>query len=218
LHEGDVRNGEGQVVLVMGEPGIGKSRLMEEFQVRIKAAAHLWIECAGAPFFANTPLHAVTRMLDQSLGWRSDKSPEERIGWLERAPETTGIKLSEAVPLIAEMLNLAISEKYPPLMLSPEQRRKRLLAALARWVFSATRDQPLVIVMEDLHWIDPPTLELLQTLVEQGNTAPLMLLCTANGTESHQLTSRVGTLVGTVTPASRARPQDGPKKRSAQRR
>jgi len=173
-----VRNGEGQVVLVMGEPGIGKSRLMEEFQVRIKAATHLWIERAGAPFFANTPFHAVTRMLDQGLGWRGDESPEERVGWLERALEATGIKLSEAVPLIAEMLNLAIPEKYPPLILSPEQRRKRLLAALAALVFSATRDQPLVIVMEDLHWVDPSTLELLQTLVEQGATAPLMLLCT----------------------------------------
>jgi predicted ATPase len=97
-------------------------------------------------------------MLDQGLGWRGDESPEERVGWLERALETTGIKLSEAVPLIAEILNLAISEKYPPLMLSPEQRRKRLLAALAGWVFSAARDQPLVIVMEDLHWVDPSTL------------------------------------------------------------
>ena len=173
------REGEGQLVLVVGEPGIGKSRLVEEFRARIKDDPHLWIESAGEPFFENTPFHAVTQILDQGLGWRGDESKEERLSRLERSLELAGMKLSEAVPLIAEMLSLPIPEKYPPLMFAPDQRRKRLLANLAIWVLNIARLQPMVIAMEDLHWVDPSTLELMQTLVEQGATAPLMLLYTA---------------------------------------
>jgi len=173
------REGEGQLVLAVGEPGIGKSRLVEEFRARIKPEPHLWIECAGEQFFENTPFHAVTQMLNQGLGWRGDESKEERIIQVERSLELFGMKLSEAVPLIAEMLNLPPPEKYPPLMFAPDQRRKRLLATLAGWVFGASRTQPVVIALEDLHWVDPSTLELQQTLVEQAATEPLMLLYTA---------------------------------------
>jgi len=173
------REGQGQVVLVVGEPGIGKSRLLEEFRAKIKQGPHLWVECAGEQFFENTPFYAVTQMLNQGLGWRGNESEEDRFGQLERSLELSGMKLAEAVPLIAEMLNLPVPEKYPPLMFAPDQKRKRLLAALAGWVFGATRTQPLVIALEDLHWLDPSTLELLQTLVEQAATAPLMLLFTA---------------------------------------
>ena len=173
------REGEGQLALVVGEPGIGKSRLVEEFRARIKNDVHLWIECAGEQFFENTPFHAVTQILDQGLGWRGDESKEERVSQLERSLELAGMKLAEAVPLIAEMLNLPIPEKYPPLMFAPDQKRKRLLANLAAWVLNVSRLQPVVIAMEDLQWVDPSTLELTQTLVEQAATAPLMLLYTA---------------------------------------
>jgi class 3 adenylate cyclase len=174
-----VREGEGQMILVMGEPGIGKSRLIDEFRAAIKADPHLWIECAGAPLNANTPFHAVAQMLDQGLGWDGEGGEAARLARLEQALAPAGVKLDEAVPLIAEMLGLTIPDRYPPLAIPPDQRRRRLLGALAAWVFSATRTQPLVIVVEDLHWVDPSTLELIQTLVEQGATAPLMLLCTA---------------------------------------
>jgi len=166
-------------VLVVGEPGIGKSRLVEEFRARIRDNPHLWVECGGDEFSRSTPFQAVTQILNRGLGWRGDESPTERIAQLERGLELAGLKLGEAVPLIAEMLGLPIPDKYPPLVFAPEQRRLRLLANLTAWVLNAARVQPLVMVMEDLHWIDPSTLELAHTLVEQAATAPLMLLYTA---------------------------------------
>lgn len=174
-----VREGAGQLVLLTGEPGIGKTRLMEVFLSRIVNDPHLRIEGSGSPFFANTPLHAVTQLLDLGLGWRGDESPQARVASLERSLEPSGMRFEQAVPLIAELLGLPIPDRYPPLNLPAAEKRKRLLACLAGWVFGATRSQPLVIVLEDLHWVDPSTLELLQTLVEQGATAPLLLLCTA---------------------------------------
>src|ERR1700682_315700 len=77
------------------------------------------------------------------------------------------------------MLNLPVPAKYPALNLPPDQKRKRLFAALVGWVFSATPDQPLVIALEDLHWVDPSPLELVHTIGEQGARAPLMLLTTS---------------------------------------
>jgi predicted ATPase len=173
------RRGEGQLALVVGEPGIGKSRLVEEFHARVKSDVHLWLECAGEQFFDSTPFHAVTQMLDQVLRWRGDESKEDRLVDLERALELDGMKLGEAVPLIAEILNLPTPEKYPQPLFAPDQKRKRLVANIAGWVLNMARRQPVVIALEDLHWVDPSTLELMQTLVEQAATMPLLLLYTS---------------------------------------
>ena len=173
-----VREGDGQLVLVMGEPGIGKSRLMDEFRAQLKGEPHLWIACAGEQLFNNTPFHAVIQMLDQGLGWRGDESKEERFAVLERALQTAGLKLDEALPLIAELLDLPLSANYAAVKFSAEQKRKRLFAALSGWVYWAASIQPLVIAIEDMHWVDPSTMELLQMLAEQGATMPLMLIVT----------------------------------------
>lgn len=172
------RDGQGQLVLVTGEPGIGKSRLVEEFRAHIREDLHVWVECAGEQLLQGTPFHAVTQILNQGLGWSGDETAEERLFQLERRLDRAGLKLGEAVPLIAEMLGLPIIEKYAAPMLAPEQKRKRLLANLGEWVLSVSRLQPMVVAMEDLHWVDPSTLELTQTLVERAATAPLLLLCT----------------------------------------
>jgi class 3 adenylate cyclase/tetratricopeptide (TPR) repeat protein len=173
------REGQGHLALVVGEPGIGKSRLVEEFRATIKDDVHLWVECAGEQFSAATPFRAVIQILNQGLGCHGDESQEERVNQLERSLQLAGMKLADAVPLIAEMLNLTIPKKYRPLTFAPDQKRKRLLAGLAGWVFGAARVQPLVMAIEDLHWLDPSTLELTQMLVEQSATVPLLLLCTA---------------------------------------
>ena len=171
--------GTGQVALIIGEAGIGKSRLVQRFHEQMAGTPHTWVEAAAGAFFQNTPFHAVTEMLHEFLAWRSDESAEEQLRRLEPSLGLAGLKPAEALPLIAPLLNLPIPAKYSPLALSPEQQRRRLLATLIDWVLGAARAQPIVIAIEDLHWADPSTLELLQLLVQQGATARLLLLYTA---------------------------------------
>jgi class 3 adenylate cyclase len=163
--------GDGQTVLLVGEPGIGKSHLVEAFRSRSGAASVL--EAAGAPFYSNTPFHAVEQLLHQVV---RGGSPEARRRRLDEALARSGVAHREAGPLIAELLGLPGSE--PPL-LAPEQRRVRLMAVLADWLLEAARVQPLLVVIEDLQWVDPSTMEVIQALVDQGASAPLMLLLTA---------------------------------------
>ncbi|MBV8053819.1 MAG: AAA family ATPase [Deltaproteobacteria bacterium] len=173
------REGEGQLALVVGEAGIGKSRLVAEFRERIRDTPHIWMESAGEQFFENSPFHALTEMLSQWLQLQGGANAGDTLERLERALTSAGLKLEEAVPLVAELLQIPVGERYPPLTLIPEQKRRRLFAVLMGWVFGAARLQPVVMVVEDLYWLDPSTLELLQLLAEQSATVPLMLLYTA---------------------------------------
>jgi predicted ATPase/class 3 adenylate cyclase len=173
------RGGEGQLALVVGEAGIGKSRLVAEFHERIRETPHIWMESAGEQLFENTPLHAVTEMLSRWLELQVGKNADEGVEQLETALASAGLKLADAVPLVADLIQLPLGDRYPALTLPPEQKRRRLLAALAGWVIGAAKLQPVVLVLEDLHWLDPSTFELLQLFAEQGATVPLMLLHTA---------------------------------------
>jgi class 3 adenylate cyclase/tetratricopeptide (TPR) repeat protein len=173
------RDGKGQVVTIVGEAGIGKSRLVQHFREQIGADPHTWLECATAPFFQNTPFYAFTDMLQQTFHWHTNQNPERRLTALEASLALAELRLEEAVPLIGSLLEVPFGAKYPPLSMAPEQQRKRLLATLVAWTIGFAKAQPLVLATEDLHWADPSTLELIQLAVEQGATAPLMLLHTA---------------------------------------
>jgi class 3 adenylate cyclase len=172
-------DGEGQVALIIGEAGIGKSRLVQRFHEQVGGTPHIWVESAAAPFFQNTPFYSVADMLRQALAWRGDESSEEQLALLEPWLEKAGLKPAETLQLIAPLLNLAVPTDYLPSPLSPEQQRHRLLAALVELVLGTARVQPTVIEIEDLHWADPSTLELIGLLVEQGARGPLLLLFTA---------------------------------------
>jgi tetratricopeptide (TPR) repeat protein len=185
-----VVEGEGQVITIVGEAGIGKSRLVQEFRDRIVAERHTWLECATAAFFQNTPFYAFADMLQQTFHWHSNQNNERRLAALDASLAATGIEIDEGVPLIAALLGLPLGDKYPPLRMPPDQQRKRLLATLVAWTIGFAKAQPLVLATEDLHWADPSTLEVTQLLVEQGATAPLMLLYTARPEFRGQWSSR----------------------------
>ena len=173
------RDGRGHVVLVVGEPGIGKSRLLEQFRQELGGTPHTWIETAGSPFFQNTPLYPITDMLQQFVAVAADASAAERLAALERALAVTALPLAESVPLVAPLLGLPVPERYPPLLASPDQQRAKLLAAVVGWAVAAARMQPLVVVVEDLQWIDASTEEVLRLLAETAASVPLLMLLTA---------------------------------------
>ncbi len=192
--------GEGQVALIIGEAGIGKSRLVQRFHEQILDTPHAWVEAAAAPFFQNTPFYPISEVLRQMVWHQSfdrldeyllrlqaemkengrEKSPrggaEDQLAQLQSELLSAGLEPAEAIPLIAPLLSLPTSAEYPPSLLPPEQQRRRLMATLVEWVLGTTRAQPTVIEIEDLHWADPSTLQLLD---EQGATARLLLLYTA---------------------------------------
>jgi class 3 adenylate cyclase len=169
-----VREGEGQVVTIIGEAGIGKSRLVRRFHQQLAGTPHTWLEAGAGAFFQNTPFYPIGELLRELLG-----DTQEPLVQLEARLLAAGLKPGDAIPLLAPLLNLPLPPEYPPSALSPENQRRRLLATLVEWVLGSARTQPLVSVIEDLHLVDPSTLELIQLLVEQGATAPLMLLYTA---------------------------------------
>jgi class 3 adenylate cyclase/tetratricopeptide (TPR) repeat protein len=174
-----VLKGHGQVALIIGEAGIGKSRLMQRFHEQIGGTPHTWVGAAASPFLQNTPFHPIVDVLHDLFAWRSESSSDQLLGQLVEALEVAGIQASEALPLIAPLLNLPLPENYPRPTLSPELQRRAQLKALVEWVLAGARGQPTVIVTEDLHWADPSTLELIELLVDQGASAPLLLLFTA---------------------------------------
>jgi class 3 adenylate cyclase/tetratricopeptide (TPR) repeat protein len=173
------RESNGQVMFIYGEAGIGKSRLVQEFRSRVAGPDIDWVSCACAPDSQSTPFYPVAEMIRRVMGLRRDESPAKLIGALERSLEAAGLKVAEAVPLIAAMMNLPALGNYPSSLASPDQQRKQLLATLVEWALGAARAHPLVIVTEDLHWVDPSTLEMIQILIDQCATVPLMLIYTA---------------------------------------
>jgi class 3 adenylate cyclase len=172
------RNGMGQNVFLTGEAGIGKSRLIEEFRSRIKDT-HVWMECAGEHFSESIPFHSVTKLLTQALARTKDERAEGQMQQLESAIRFCGLDPTAMMPLIAEMLNLPPSPDYLPGQVSPDEARGRLLTGLAEWVLKLAKLQPLILAIEDLHWVDPSSIELIGMLVQRSADVPLMLLATA---------------------------------------
>jgi len=172
------REGEGQLVLIAGEAGIGKSRVVHQFHERLGGTSHRWVEGDAEPYFKNTPFHAAVAMVNQAFGLNADQTPGESLDRLEGALLQSGIDPSEAVAPIAQLLNLSVGERYRESTLPPEQARKRLLGTLVKTLFALAASQPMVLAIEDLHWADASTLEFLELLVEQAATAPVMVLLT----------------------------------------
>ena len=174
-----VKAGEGQVVVIRGESGIGKSRLALQLRHALSAEPHSWLESFCSSFDLNTPFAPGINLITSSFIWSTNDSGADRFGALEQSLRDADLKLDEAVPLLAEMLNLALPDRYQPSLAPPDQKRRRLIAVLVQWIFSLARLQPLVLFLDDAQWADPSTIELNQMLVAQCAAIPIMLLYTA---------------------------------------
>lgn len=172
------REGRGQVVLVSGEAGIGKTRLALVLREQLDQHPHTWMECRGSPFHQDSALHPVIDLLRRGLFFTSEDSPGDKIAKLELGLSRMGFSLNETIPLLTSLLLLPLPEHYPPLPLSPEAQRGKTLELLSSWLFGLAKLQPLVFVADDLHWIDPSSLQLLSLLIEGVWSLPALLIFT----------------------------------------
>ena len=171
------RQGEGQLVLIMGEPGLGKSRLVEEFHARLRETPHTWSEWSCSQLLQNTPLHPIADWGRQRFGG-ADVPAEERLADLENTLALVKLDAVENAALLAPLLDIPVPQERAPAF-PPEELRRRQLAALTNWVMAGARAQPIVLAFEDLQWADPTTLDLLRGIAERGALAPLFVLITA---------------------------------------
>ncbi|MHC4910587.1 MAG: adenylate/guanylate cyclase domain-containing protein, partial [Planctomycetota bacterium] len=171
------KNGHGQVVLIQGEAGIGKSRLVEALHERAAGDDNIWISLQCSPHHTNSTLFPIKEHLKRVMGWAPEDDPDERLRKLESALADQSLPLDEAVPLYAELLSLPLPEgRYAPLNLSAKQIREQTLDALATWSLEMAERKPVLNVWEDLHWADPTTLELLGLYIDQSPTVPMLNL------------------------------------------
>ena len=170
------RQGDGQLVMIVGEPGLGKSRLIEEFHARLRDTPHTWVEWSCSQLLQNTPLHPIAEWGRQRFGG-GDVPAERRFADLENSLAQVKLDPAENGPLLAPLLDIPLHKERGS-TLAPEELRRRQLAALTNWIMAGAKVQPIVLAFEDLHWADPTTLDVLRGIAERGALAPLYIVAT----------------------------------------
>lgn len=172
-----VQDGAGQALLLSGDAGIGKSRLLVVLRERLAETPHTWLECRGSSYMKNTAFQPVTGLLQQAVGFQPADTAEIRLERLRKGLEITGVASARTLPLLASLLSLPLPDNIDPLPpMSAERQRKATIAALVDWIHAVAAKQPLVLIVEDLHWCDPTTIEFLGILIEQIEASRVMVV------------------------------------------
>src|SRR5262252_2766683 len=170
------KSGEGRVVLVSGEPGIGKSRLTAALSQHIETQPHTRLRYFCSPHDQDSALYPFIGQLAHAAGFTRDDTATMKLDKLE-ALLGDGAEPGD-LSLIAEMLSLSSGDRFPPLDLSPQRKKERTLAALLRQLQALARRQPILMIFEDLHWIDPTSREVLELMVEKIKGLLVLLVAT----------------------------------------
>jgi class 3 adenylate cyclase len=174
-----VKAGQGHVVLLTGEGGIGKSRLVQMLKEHIAHEPHMRWECRSAEYYQNTALFPLVELFQRLLQFQAEDTSDAKLEKLEQALSQYRLPLEETVPLFAPLLSLPVPEHaYPPLNLSPQWQRQKTLETIVAIVLERAERQPVLFIVEDLHWTDPTTLEWIGLLLDQTPTASLLVLLT----------------------------------------
>ena len=178
-HWGTARSGEGQIVFITGEPGIGKSRLMLELQKEIAPEPHseLFYQCS--PFHEDSLLYPFIRELERAADLRPASDAGEKLDRLAAVLSTYAPAAQDIVPLFAKLLSIPSDGRYPRLTLSPAQQRRKTLGALLDRVENFARRDPLLIAFEDCQWADASSLEVLDLLADRIRALPVLLVLTS---------------------------------------
>jgi class 3 adenylate cyclase/predicted ATPase len=169
-----VKGGEGRVVLLSGEPGIGKSRLAAALEERIDSEPRARIRYFCSPHHQDSALHPFITQLEHAAGFEREDTPEVKL-----------VKLAVLAPaspedgaLLAELLSLPTEGHLPSLQLTPQRRKEKTFEALIRQLEASARQRPVLMLFEDVHWIDPSSRELLDLFIERVSRLPVLVLVT----------------------------------------
>ena len=173
------KEAEGQVVLLSGEPGIGKSRLLSALRERLCEQPLTTLSLFCSPYHQNSALHPHVIQLTRGAGIERDDSADIRLDKLRSLLEQSSGKLDQDMPLFAALLSIPAKDRYPSPEMTPQRRKERTLAALLDQLKRLASRRPVLVVYEDLHWIDPTSLELLSLAIEEIGAQRVLLLATA---------------------------------------
>jgi class 3 adenylate cyclase/predicted ATPase len=172
------KDGEGQVVLLTGEPGIGKSRLLRALRENLANEPFLPLSHYCSPFHQTSALHPVVDLFERAAQFARDDAPPRKLDKLEALLARGIADVSEAAPLIAALLSIPADGRYPPLSISPQRQKERTLEVLQDQLAGLARREPVLALYEDVHWADPTTLELLDVVIDRIRTLSVLVLVT----------------------------------------
>ncbi|OKO71910.1 adenylate/guanylate cyclase domain-containing protein [Bradyrhizobium sp. AS23.2] len=171
--------GEGQIILISGEPGIGKSRLAAALADRLARQAHTRFRYQCSAYHANSALRPVIDALERAAGFKAEDAPGRRLDKLEALLASSTTQVHAVAPLFAALLSIPFGDRYPQPVFSPAQQRRRTLAALLDQLEIHARRQPVLLLIEDAQWADDTSLELLDLIVERARQLPILALVTS---------------------------------------
>ncbi|WOH54836.1 adenylate/guanylate cyclase domain-containing protein [Bradyrhizobium sp. sBnM-33] len=172
------KRGDGCVVLISGEAGIGKSRIAQTVLARLSGKPHIRLRYFCSPHHQDTALYPTISRLERAAGFRREDTTEERLDKLEALLAQATNDVSEAAPLIADLLSIPTGGRYQALDLTPQKRKGKTFEALIAQVEGLAARQPLLMMFDDVHWSDPTTRELLDLLIDRVPTLRVLVIIT----------------------------------------
>jgi predicted ATPase/class 3 adenylate cyclase len=170
--------GEGQVFLLAGEAGIGKSRLIQTFYERMAAEPHIRLRYQCSPYYSNSAFYPIMAQLERAARFVRDEPPAQKLAKLEDLLAQATERVPDVAPLVAALLSIPAGDRYPPLDLNPQRQKERTIEALADQLSGLAHRQPVVLLFEDAHWSDPTSLDVLDRIVHRVQEARVLAVIT----------------------------------------
>ena len=172
-------------MLLSGEPGIGKSRLIAALEERLSSEPHARLRYFCSPYHANSALYPVIKQLERAAGLERDDSTRYQARQARSSVAPGCLRYRRNGPLLAELLSIDTTGRYAPLKLAPQARKSRTLRALIQLLEGFAARQPVMMIIEDAHWIDPTTSEWLDMLIDGLQDLPVLLIISFRPSSSH---------------------------------
>jgi class 3 adenylate cyclase/predicted ATPase len=171
---------EGHVVLIQGEPGIGKSRLVRTLKEQISHEPDTWIvECRCSPYYRNTAFYPIIDVLERDvLALKPEEDELEKLRKLEKFFSQYDVNFEEVIPIFASLLSIPVGASYKPPAMAPERRKQKIIETIFTVLLESAYRQPVLFIIEDLHWIDPSSLELISHFIDQKPANRILTLLT----------------------------------------